>query len=144
MVVISGVSCATSAARRRAAQEERSAEVRTALRELGRLLFTDVRLSRDSTLSCATCHSPDHGFAESRAESRGIGENSPRRNAQSLLDVGRRRLLTWDGRLRSLEEQVREAFTEDGDMGVSLAQASERLSADTLYTSLFRHANART
>src|SRR5690606_29068528 len=33
---------------------------------LGRTLFHDARLSGDGTVSCATCHSMDHGGAEPR------------------------------------------------------------------------------
>jgi cytochrome c peroxidase len=135
-----GPSCATSAKRKSANSEGLSPQGRTELTQLGRRLFGDIRLSRDSTISCATCHNPDHGFAEPRPESRGIGANSPRRNAQSLLDVGRQHLLTWDGRLRTLEQQVHEAFTVEGDMGISLEEAAERVRTDAGYTTQFRRA----
>jgi cytochrome c peroxidase len=110
---------------------------------LGRRLFADARLSRDSSISCATCHNPDHGFAEARPISRGIGANAPRRNAQSLLDVGRQYVLTWDGRLHTLEDQVEEAFTEDGDMGISIATAVARVGSDPSYVAQFRRVLGR-
>ena len=32
--------------------------------ELGKMLFFDRRLSGDGTMSCATCHNPEAGFAD--------------------------------------------------------------------------------
>lgn len=40
--------------------------------ELGRLLFFDKRLSRDKTISCASCHNPRTGYADARPTARGI------------------------------------------------------------------------
>src|SRR5512135_2993836 len=40
---------------------------------LGRRLFYDKRLSKDATVSCASCHAPDHGFADPRKVSEGVG-----------------------------------------------------------------------
>ena len=40
--------------------------------ELGRQLFFDKRLSRDQTLSCASCHDPRLAFSDGRAVARGI------------------------------------------------------------------------
>jgi cytochrome c peroxidase len=35
--------------------------------QLGQLLFFDVNLSRNRSQSCATCHNPEHGFIDNRA-----------------------------------------------------------------------------
>src|SRR5687767_12518285 len=39
---------------------------------LGRWLFYDTRLSGDGTVSCATCHKPEHAFSEGTPVSAGI------------------------------------------------------------------------
>ena len=39
---------------------------------LGRNLYFDKRLSADDTISCATCHDPQKGFADGRAVAVGI------------------------------------------------------------------------
>ena len=39
---------------------------------LGKLLYFDTRLSKDNTISCATCHDPQKGWAERTATSTGI------------------------------------------------------------------------
>jgi cytochrome c peroxidase len=39
---------------------------------LGRLLYFDKRLSKDDTVSCASCHSPEHGYTDGAPNSEGI------------------------------------------------------------------------
>ena len=40
---------------------------------LGRKLYFDTRLSKDGTVSCATCHDVTRGFTDQRPDSEGIG-----------------------------------------------------------------------
>ncbi len=111
---------------------------------LGRRLFEDVRLSRDSSLSCATCHSPFSAFAEARRVSHGIGEGARRRNAPSLLNAWVfRKTFDWDGRAASLEHQLRFVFSRIGDMGLELADVIARVRTDTMYESAFRSVYSR-
>lgn len=51
------------------------------IEELGRALFFDTSFSKNRTQSCATCHSPDHGFVDPRSNASG--------RAFSLGDDGR-------------------------------------------------------
>jgi cytochrome c peroxidase len=53
--------------------------------QLGRRLFFDGRLSQDGTVSCATCHRPDHGFASGEPRAIGIRGQVGERSAPSLL-----------------------------------------------------------
>jgi cytochrome c peroxidase len=92
-------------------------------------LFSDVRLSIDSTISCATCHMPGYAFAEPRQRSQGIGPEARRRNAPSLINVAVfRDDFDWDGRARTLEAQLDDVFSPSGDMGVHLRETVSRLS----------------
>ena len=75
--------------------------------ELGRQLFFDTRLSGDNTVSCASCHRPDHGYAAPTQFGVGIrdqltGVNSPTSYNRILSDKQ-----FWDGRADSLEEQAK-------------------------------------
>lgn len=54
---------------------------------LGRRLFFDPRLSVDGTISCASCHKPELGFADGRAVAEGVRGQRGTRNAMSLLNV---------------------------------------------------------
>jgi cytochrome c peroxidase len=75
---------------------------------LGRWLFFDPRLSADDTVSCATCHRPDHGFSEPTPVSTGVDGKKGNRKAPPVLnaafDIEPHRF--WDGRAASLEEQA--------------------------------------
>ncbi len=44
--------------------------------DLGRQLFFDPRLSGDATLSCATCHSPEHGMGGRTGSFKGLSGNA--------------------------------------------------------------------
>lgn len=107
---------------------------------LGRKIFFDKRLSLHNARSCATCHLPDHGFAESLNLSISADGRTQRRNAPSILNVGYLTALTWDGRFHSLEAQALEPFTAWGDMGIELDEALNRLKAEPEYLKLFRKA----
>jgi len=75
--------------------------------ELGRQLYFDPRLSKDATISCASCHDPDHGYAKETRFGRGVGGQFGGRNSP----VAYNRILSgkqfWDGRAASLEEQAK-------------------------------------
>lgn len=74
--------------------------------ELGRQLYFDPRLSKDSTVSCASCHHPDQGYGAHTRFGVGVGGQEGGRNSP----VAYNRILSgpqfWDGRAASLEEQA--------------------------------------
>lgn len=74
--------------------------------ELGRFLFWDVRLSGDNTMSCGTCHVPEKGFSDPDQFSTGITGEVGNRQAMPLINLGWATEFFWDGRAKSLEEQV--------------------------------------
>lgn len=67
---------------------------------LGRTLFFDTRLSKDNTMSCATCHMP--GFALADGLDRAQGRVRLDRNAPGLWNVARAHWYGWDGATDSL------------------------------------------
>jgi cytochrome c peroxidase len=73
---------------------------------LGRSLFLDPRLSQDGSMSCATCHVPEQGFAFNGPKAIGAGGRPLRRNAPSVLNAGFNTLFFHDGRAPTLEEQA--------------------------------------
>jgi cytochrome c peroxidase len=106
--------------------------------ELGKKLFFDKRLSLKESMSCATCHSPTHGFAEARPVSVSANGDKQRRNAPTVLNAGYLPVLTWDGRFRLLEQQALEPFSPWGDMSIELGEVMERVAADPDYQRMFR------
>jgi cytochrome c peroxidase len=74
---------------------------------LGQKLYFDPRLSKDDSVSCATCHDPRHGFADGRGKptSEGVGGKSGNRNSPTTLNAAFLQEQFWDGRAPTLEAQ---------------------------------------
>lgn len=70
----------------------------------------------------------------------GIGGQQGRRNTLSLLNVGRREKLFWDGRASSLEDQVHFPVGDPKEMGSSLEEAAKNISAVGAYRPYFHKA----
>jgi cytochrome c peroxidase len=94
---------------------------------LGRRLFFDRRLSRDGSLSCATCHQPRRAFSDARPVAVGFQRRVGRRNAPALINRGYGRAFFWDGRVRTLEEQVVRPIADPNELGFSPAEAAARV-----------------
>ena len=67
--------------------------------ELGTYLFFDERLSGDGSISCATCHDPQHAFADGQQLSKAYPAAEGFRNSPSLLAAGGKTTFYADGRL---------------------------------------------
>lgn len=85
--------------------------------ELGRQLYFDTRLCSDNTVSCASCHDPNFGFAKNTQFGVGIGGQTGGRNSP----VAYNRILSaaqfWDGRAASLEAQAVGPIANPIEMG---------------------------
>ncbi len=85
--------------------------------ELGRQLYFDTRLSADNTISCASCHHPDEGYAKHTQFGVGIDGQQGGRNSP----VSYNRIVSgpqfWDGRAASLEEQAVGPIANPIEMG---------------------------
>ncbi len=75
--------------------------------ELGRQLYFDNRISGDSTVSCASCHDPDQGFAAHTQFGVGVRKQTGNRNSPVAYNRILSDLQFWDGRASSLEEQAK-------------------------------------
>jgi cytochrome c peroxidase len=108
---------------------------------LGKLLYFDKRLSVDGTVSCATCHAPEHGFAEPRPTSTGVGGKIGARNAPTVLNRLFSKEQFWDGRAADLEEQAHGPITNAIEMAMpSHAECEEQLRRIAGYAPLFKQA----
>ena len=97
---------------------------------LGRRLFFDRRLSRDGSISCASCHDPVRAFADGRAISIGVRGRQGHRHSPALLNRGYGRAFFWDGRTNSLEEQVLKPIQDPNEMDLTLDEAAARVKLD--------------
>lgn len=110
---------------------------------LGRWLFFDPRLSVDGSVSCATCHRPDHGFSEPTPVSTGVDGKTGARKAPPVLnvafDIEQHRF--WDGRAASLEEQAIGPLVNPVEMAMADHDfVVERLRGIAAYRPFFREA----
>lgn len=97
--------------------------------ELGRKLFFDKRLSRDGTISCATCHDPRKAFTDQLTISRGINGQNTERNSPSILNSGFLKTAMFDAHLQSLELQVIVPIQEKTEMGHNMKELIPQLRA---------------
>lgn len=105
--------------------------------DLGRYLFFDPILSKDNSVSCASCHIPERGFSDGLVRSRGIGNQELPRNAPSLWNVGFYNKFFWDGRANSLEVQAQGPMYDAHEMGNSREDLLKKMNAQAEYRRLF-------
>jgi cytochrome c peroxidase len=105
--------------------------------ELGKLLFFDSRLSADGTVACASCHQPEHAFADTRRFSTGVRGRQTQRNTPSLVNRGYAKILAWDGRSASLEEQATACLAQREMMGAEPEEAAKAIGAIAGYQPRF-------
>lgn len=95
--------------------------------ELGRRLFHDRRLSRDRSISCASCHNPRRAFSSPRPVAVGVVGRRGRRNAPALINRGYGRAFFWDARITTLEEQVLKPMEDPNEMDLPVPDAAGRV-----------------
>ena len=104
---------------------------------LGEKLFHEKALSRDGSISCASCHQADAAFTDRLPVSNGIDGRQGDRNAMPLFNLPWKREFFWDGRAKSLREQVLMPIADHREMDESLANVCGKLTASPEYRQLF-------
>lgn len=105
---------------------------------LGEILFHDTILSSDYSVSCASCHIPAFGFADTVAFSIGVEGKKSTRNTPTAMNVLSRPLFFWDGRVETLEEQALHPISNPNEMNLPLDEAIKRLNNSATYTQYFK------
>lgn len=105
--------------------------------QLGEKLFFEKTLSLDSTISCASCHKPEFGFADNVPFSVGVGGKKGKRNAPAVMNMIGRDLLFFDGRAKDLEDQVHFPIEDANEMNLSYTIAVARLNKNKQYRKWF-------
>ena len=104
----------------------------TAKATLGRALFFDPRLSANGQMACATCHTPEHGWADNREVSIPHGA-VPARNTPTVRNVAFHSTFFWDGRAASLEAQAAEALANPHEMAATPVHVIDTLATNPGY-----------
>jgi cytochrome c peroxidase len=109
---------------------------------LGRWLYFDKRLSADGTLSCATCHVPEHAFSELTPVSTGVKGQKGTRKSPSFLNQAWTLYphFFWDGRAKSLEEQAVGPMANPVEMGNTHEAMLNTLKLTRGYAKYFKQA----
>lgn len=109
--------------------------------QLGKKLFYDVRLSKDNTISCGSCHQQFASFANYDHDvSHGIHNSFTNRNAPALINVAWMPLLHWDGAINHIEMQPLAPITSPNEMGEQLDEILTKLKNDSTYKRMFASA----
>jgi cytochrome c peroxidase len=107
---------------------------------LGKLLYFDTRLSRDDSISCASCHSPDKAWADKESKALGIEGRRGSRNSPTILNTAYQNRQFWDGRVKTLEDQALGPIQASVEMDMNLTALILKLNAIKGYVELFEKA----
>lgn len=105
--------------------------------ELGRQLYFDRRLSKNSEVSCADCHHPDSGYAKETQFGVGVGGQTGNRNSPTSYNRLLSREQFWDGRAESLEAQAVGPIANPIEMSNTHDVAVKFVSANKVYNAQF-------
>ncbi|HSQ54873.1 MAG TPA: cytochrome c peroxidase [Gemmata sp.] len=106
--------------------------------ELGWLLYFDKRLSGDGTISCATCHSPEHAFTDGKPFSTGIRGQVGGRSAPTVINRALSLEQFWDGRAKTLEDQAKGPIANPIEMDMKHEACEECIGAIAGYRAKFK------
>jgi len=108
---------------------------------LGKQLFEDTRLSGDESLSCASCHPKEMGYAEAVAFSEGAEGQPMPRHTPTLLNAAYYRYINWDGKFATTAQLVPAIMANPKNMNMQdEGVLTARLESVAVYRSLFREA----
>lgn len=106
--------------------------------QLGRALFYDPILSKDNSISCASCHSQYTAFTHvDHALSHGISNKIGTRNAPALMNLAWSPIFMWDGAVNHLDVQALAPITHPSEMGEDFGNVLTKLQASNIYPKLF-------
>ena len=95
--------------------------------ELGKYLFHDKSLSANGTVSCASCHDSTRAFTDGLPVSIGIEGKTGDRNSMPLFNLAWKSSFFWDGRSKSLRDQVLQPIEDHNEMASELTTVIEYL-----------------
>jgi cytochrome c peroxidase len=104
---------------------------------LGRTLFDEKQLSSDGTIACSSCHDLAHGGDDGRKRSRGVNGGIGAVNAPTVYNAALNFVLFWDGRAKTLEEQINGPVTHPLEMNSAWEDVVAKLRGNPEYARRF-------
>ncbi|PIB35340.1 hypothetical protein BFP72_07995 [Reichenbachiella sp. 5M10] len=106
--------------------------------ELGKFIFNDPLLSRDSTVSCASCHDQRVAFADPQHRlSIGIDAQVGARNAPPIFNLAFVNEFFWDGGVTHVDFIPLNPIANPVEMDQDIAVVIEKMQASALYQQKF-------
>ena len=105
---------------------------------LGKALFYDNILSKDSSISCSSCHLSYTAFTHVDHDlSHGIYDRIGKRNAPALMNLAWSQYMMWDGAINHIEMQALAPIHDTTEMAETIEHVVDKLNRSTLYKKLF-------
>lgn len=113
--------------------------------KLGRYLFYDADMSKDGSMSCATCHRQKHAFTDGNPTHPGVNNDQGVYNVPTLANVGQFKTFTWtEQHVHTLEKQALMPVTGTVPVEMGMFQnekeIEKRIAKNTCYVRLFNSA----
>jgi len=106
--------------------------------ELGKQLYFDKRLSKDDTISCASCHDPKKGWSNGEAFATGVRGQKGGRSSPTIINSAYQELQFWDGRAKELEGQALGPIQNPIEMDMPLEEVVAKLNKIEGYKKQFQ------
>ncbi|MEN8957359.1 MAG: cytochrome c peroxidase [Flavobacteriales bacterium] len=110
---------------------------------LGKKLFFEKALSKNYTLSCASCHHPSRAFSDTVSLSIGTEGRTGIRNSPSLANLAYKNSFFMDGGIPTLELQVNAPLEDHNEMNINILAVTERLEKKEEYITMSKKAYGR-
>ncbi len=105
--------------------------------ELGKVLYFDPGLSSSGNISCASCHSFEHGGADPRAVSTGVGGKKGDANSPTVYNSYFNFRQFWNGRAKDLSSQANGPMHNPVEMGMNNKAINKYLNHNPYYLKKF-------
>jgi cytochrome c peroxidase len=107
---------------------------------LGERLFQDPRLSHDNVRSCAACHDLSLNGASGNKHVSALDGTPLRYQTLTVFNAALSFRLSWEGRYRTLEEQILASMVSPAIMGTNMDETLDKLRKDRGMVSQFQDA----
>jgi cytochrome c peroxidase len=111
--------------------------------QLGKKMFYDIAFSRDSSISCASCHKQEYAFGDNLPTTNGAFGRAGTRNVPSIANVIFYPYFLREGGLNTLEKQVLVPIQEHNEFDLKMPELLERLKENSTYVKLSKEAYGR-
>lgn len=106
--------------------------------KLGKMLFFDPILSKDNSISCASCHDPKLAFATNNRFEEGVGGKIGNINSMPIFNIGYAKEFFWNGREESLDHQAFGPIMNPVEMDNNFRTIVQRIESNPEYIELFK------